>query len=96
MLWRLDRRLIKFIYNILHTNNSTVQSIVNIKLLSENYTYLMSKYKLSNIDCNLSLIYVLTKIKYHHCLNMNHLYTTLRKLCQLRDNLYAYDIYIYG
>ena len=29
---RLDCRLAKFIYNILHTNNSTVQSIVNIKL----------------------------------------------------------------
>ena len=26
---RLDHRLVKFIYNILHTNNSTVQSIVN-------------------------------------------------------------------
>ena len=24
---RLDRRLVRFIYNILHTNNSTVQSL---------------------------------------------------------------------
>ena len=49
---RLDHRLVKFIYNLLHTNNSTVQSIVNSKLwlypnsvLSENYKYLISKYK---------------------------------------------------
>ena len=47
---RLDRRLVKYIYNLLHTNNSTVQSIVNIKLLlypnsvlSENYKYLNIK-----------------------------------------------------
>ena len=58
---RLHRTLVKFIYN--NTDN-TVQSIVNNKLvfypisvLSENYTYLMSKYN------NLSLIHVLNKIK---------------------------------
>ena len=41
---RLDRRLVKFIYNLLHTNKFTVQSIVNSKLvlypnsvLNENY-----------------------------------------------------------
>ena len=28
----LDRKLVKFIYNLLHTNNSTVHSIVNSKL----------------------------------------------------------------
>ena len=27
---RLDRRLVKFIYNLLHTNNSTAQSIVKL------------------------------------------------------------------
>ena len=33
---RLDRRLVKFIYTILHTNNSTVQSTVNSKLFDPN------------------------------------------------------------
>ena len=63
---RLDRRLVKYIYNLLHTNNSTVQSIVNSKLLlypnsvlSENYKYLMSKYKISHLDWNRSLLHVL-------------------------------------
>ena len=67
---RLDRRLVKFIYNLLHTNNSTVQSIVNSKLLlypnsvlSENYKYLMSKYKISHLDWNQSLLQVLNKIE---------------------------------
>ena len=66
---RLDRRLVMYIYNLLHTNNSTVQSIVNSKLLlypnsvlSENYKYLMSKYKLSYLDWNMSLTHVLNKI----------------------------------
>ena len=47
---RLDLRLVKFIYNILHTNNYTVQSIVSSKMflypnsvLSENDKHLMSK-----------------------------------------------------
>ena len=67
---RLDHRLVKCIYHILHTNNSTVQSIVNSKLLlypnsvlSESYTYLMSKYKISHLDWNLSLLHVLNKIE---------------------------------
>ena len=66
---RLDRRRVKFIYNLLHTNNSTVQSIVNSKLLlypnsvlSENYKYLMSKYKISHLDWYMSLLHVLNKI----------------------------------
>ena len=59
-----------FICNILHTNNSTVQTIGNRKLLlypnlvlSENYKYLMSKYKVSHLDWNLSSIHVLNKIE---------------------------------
>ena len=54
----------------MHTNNSTVQSIVNNELLlypnsvlSENYKYLMSKYKISHLDWNLSLLHVLNKIE---------------------------------
>ena len=54
---RLDRRLVKFIYNLLYMNNSTVQSIVNSKLLlypnsvlSKSYKYLRSKYKISHLD----------------------------------------------
>ena len=99
---RLDRRLVKYIYNLLHTNNSTVQSIVNSKLLlypnsvlSENYKYIMSKYKISHLDWNLSLLHVLNKIEVpplsEHELSVCN---TVRELCQLRDNLYSCDIYI--
>ena len=35
---RLDRRLVKYIYNLLHTNNSTVQSIVKVNYVSSEIT----------------------------------------------------------
>ena len=57
---RIDHKIAKFIYNLLHTNNSTVQSIVNSGLLlypksvlSENYTYLMFQYKRSQLYWNI-------------------------------------------
>ena len=99
---RLDRRLVKYIYNLLHTNNSTVQSIVNSKLLlypnsvlSENYKYILSKYKISHLDWNLSLLHVLNKIEIPP-LSVYELSvcTSVRELCRLRDNLYSCDIYI--
>ena len=81
----------------MNTNNSTVQSIVNSKLLlypnsvlSENYKYLMSKYKISHLDWNLSLLHVLNKIEVPplsvYALSACN---TVRELCQLRDNLYS-------
>ena len=99
---RLDRRIVKLIYNFLHTNNSTVQSIVNSELLlypnsvlSENYKYIMSKYKRSHLDWNLSLIHVLNIIEVPP-LSVYELSVCniVRELCQLRDNLYSCDICI--
>ena len=98
---RLDRRL-KFIYNLLHRNNSNVQSIINSKLLlypnsvlSENYKYLMSKYKLSLLDWNMSLLHVLNKNKVPPLsVYESSVCNTVRELCQLRDNLYSCDICI--
>ena len=90
---RLDRRLVKYIYNLLHTNNSTVQSIVNSKQLlypnsmwSENYKYLMSKYKISHLDWNLSLLHKIEvpPLSVYELSVCN----TVRELCQLRDHLY--------
>ena len=80
-----------------------VQSIVNSKLLlyansvlSENYKYILSKYKISHLDWNLSLLYVLNKIEVTPLSSVYELSVcnTVRELCQLRDNLYSCDIYI--
>ena len=99
---RLDHRLVKFIYNLLHTNNSTVQSIVNSELLlyqnsvlSENYKYLMSKCKISHLDWNLNLLHVLNKIEVPpQSVYELSVCNIVRELCQLRDILYSCDIYI--
>ena len=77
--------------------NPTVQSLVNSKLLlyPENYKYIMSKYKISHLDWNMSLLHVLKKIEVPP-LSVYELSVcnTVRELCQLRDNLYSCDIYI--
>ena len=64
-------------------------------MLSENYKYLMSKYKIVHLDCNLSLVHVLNKIEVPP-LSVYELSVcnTVCELCQLRDNLYSCDIYI--
>ena len=54
--------------------------------MSKNYKYLMSRYKTSQLDWNLSFLHVLNK-KLCVC-------NTMRELCQLRNNLYSCDIYI--
>ena len=59
IIGRLDRRLCKYIYNLLHCENITVQQIVNCKLLSstsifaDNYRYLCNKYNIAHSDCHL-------------------------------------------
>ena len=53
---RLDRRLCKFIYNLLHNDNLVVKQITEYKMLSprstlaDNYRYLCGKYKYSYND----------------------------------------------
>ena len=53
----------------------------------------MSKYKLSHLDWNLSLIHVLNKIKFPPLsVYESSVCNTVRELCQIRDNLYSCDI----
>ena len=65
-------------------------------MLSENYKYLMSKYKISHLDWNLSLLHVLNKIEVPplSVYELSVCNTVSRELGQLRDNLYSCDIYI--
>ena len=56
----------------------------------------MSKYKISHLDWNLSLLHVLNEIEVPprsvHELSVCN--TVRELLCQLRNNLYSCDIYI--
>ena len=70
-------------YLYTHSNNNYISN------------YLMSKYKISHLDWNLSLLHVLNKIEVPP-LSVYELSVcnTVRELCQFRDNLYSCDIYI--
>ena len=55
----------------------------------------MSKYKLSHLDCNMSLLHVLNKIEVPPLsLYESSICNTVCELCQLRDNLYSREICI--
>ena len=55
----------------------------------------MSKYKLSHLDSNMSLIHVLTKLKVPPLsVYESSVCKTVRELFQLRDNLYSCDMCI--
>ncbi len=96
---RLDRRLAKYVYNLLHSSNDVVKSIITSKLLlcprsivSENYKYLQFKYNLGHLDWKMSLSHVLGRIHSIPC--RDHLITvnTLLELCEIRDRVAYCDV----
>ena len=95
---RLDRRLAKYIYNLLHSPNIVMTSIVTSKLLlcprsiiSENYKYLQYKYHLGHLDWYVSLSHLLGRI--YNVPTRDHLViiNTLHELCELRDRVIFCD-----
>ena len=96
---RLDSRLTKFIYNMLHSNNIVVQSIVKSKLLlcprsiiSENYKYLSYKYKLCHLDWHNTLSHLLKKINVPPDKTELSIANIINELCKVRDGVYQCDI----
>ena len=89
---RLDRRLTKYIYNILHSDNNVIKTIVHSKLymspksiIAENYKYISYKYKLSHTDWTESFSYVINKITVPPDPKRIALCNTIRELCEIRD-----------
>ena len=90
----LDRRLVKYIHNLLHTNNTTLQSIVNSKIwlcpnavLSENYKYLCYKYKLGHMDWNMSITQILKYVKLSPSETQLLVCNTIYDFCQVRERV---------
>ena len=91
---RLDRRLCKFIYNLLHNDNLVVKQITEYKMLSprstlaDNYRYLCGKYKYSYNDWySKDVNSMLNKICVEYT---NHDYAicqTVLELCNMRDGV---------
>ena len=89
---RLDRRLTKYIYNILHSDNNVIKTIVHSKLymspksiIAENYKYISYKYKLSHTDWTESFSYVINKITVPPDPKSIALCNTIRELCEIQD-----------
>ena len=76
---RLDLRQCKYIYNLLHSNNSTVKSFTNHTLLlypkslmSGNYKHLMYKYKLCHLDWTMRFNCVIVSFGYDDEIELCH------------------------
>ena len=93
---RLDHRLTKYIYNILHGDNNVIKTIVHSKLymspksiIAENYKYISYKYKLYHTDWTESFSYIINQISSKITVPPDPksiaLRNTIRELCEIRD-----------
>ena len=92
LVWRLDGRLDKYIYNLMHSDNITVQCIVKCKLnlcpysvLSENYRYLCFKYKLGYLYWCIELRTLLIKITEYQNEENILVCNIIHELLEIRD-----------
>ena len=90
---RLDRRLYKYIYNLLHCENITVQQIVKCKLLSstsifaDNYRYLCNKYNIAHSDWYRDMPFITNMICTEYTNYQYDICKTITELCELRDGV---------
>ena len=96
---RLDRRLCKFIFNLMHNENSVVRQVTTYKLLcprstiADNYKYLCCKYRIAHADWHNNVNFLMKKICVEYT---NHDYSvcnTVRELCDIRDGVKQCDYF---
>ena len=93
IIGRLYRRLCKYIYNLLHCENITVQQIVKCKLLSptsifaDNYRYLCNKYNISHSDWYRDMPFITNMICTEYTNHQYDIFKTVTELCELRDGV---------
>ena len=93
IIGRLDRRLCKYISNLLHCDNITVQQIVKCKLLSptsifaDNYRYLYNKYNIAHSDWYRDMSFITNMICTEYTNHQYDICKTITELCELRDGI---------
>ena len=93
IIGRLDRRLCKSIYNLLHCENIRVQQIVKCKLLSptsifaDNYRYLCNKYNIAHSDWYSDMPFITNMICTEYTSHQYDICKTATELCKLRDGV---------
>ena len=94
---KLDRRLGKFLYTLLHSYNIVVSSMVLHKLhcsssvLAENYRYLAFKYKLCHDDWYHGLNHLMSKLINIYSAEETANYKIVAELCSIRDGEHYCD-----
>ena len=98
---RLDHRLTKYIYNILHGDNNVIKTIVHSKLyvspksiIAENYKYISYKYKLTLTGQRVSVM-SLIKLQFLQIPKVLHYVTLLEnyvKFGMVQNNVKYYLI----
>ena len=93
IIGRLDRKLCKYIYNLLHCENITVQQIMKCKLLSstsifaDNYRYLCNKYNIAHSDWYRDMPFITNMICTEYTNHQYDISKTVIELCELRDDV---------
>ena len=91
----LDRRIAKYIFNVINSNNITVTSLINTFLncessvFAENYRYIMYKYNIPSTLWRSDFKTFISNISYIDDINDGQRITisTLQELCKLRDGI---------
>lgn len=93
IITRLDRRLCKYVYKLINSENMIVQSVVKCKLISstsilaENYRYLCYKYSIAHSDWTKNMTYIINKISKQYTNAELAIGKTVLELCKLRDGI---------
>ena len=97
---RLDRKLLKYLFNMIHSTNITVCTIVDVLLkckastFDENYRYLNYKYKLCRDDWSCDLNVLINKIRSYSTISYDEriIVDNVRELCSIRDDIYTTEL----
>ena len=96
----LDRRIAKFIFNVINSKNRTVATLINTFLtcessvFAENYRYLMYKYNIPMImwrrDLKTLLSYISNSVIINDWQTVNIL--IIQELCKMRDDILCSEL----
>ena len=83
IIGRLDRRICKYIYNLLHCENITVHQIGICKLLSPT----SNKYNIAHSDWYRDMPFITNMICTEYTNHQYDICKTVTELCELRDGV---------
>lgn len=95
---KLDRRLCKYVYKLIHCDNVLVKNVVKCKLycaksiIADNYRYLCVKYGIAHSDWNRNMNFVIKKICMEYSNHEYIIVDIIGDLIKIRDGVDHCDI----